>query len=105
MNPGPVEEVGKAAGSFMDIMKSQPLSLALVIMNFALLGYMFYEGHENVKQREHLGDALVKQQTETSKLLSDCIPVQEMKEILRTLKEHGELPILDKSTSGQGDLK
>ena len=30
MNPGITEEVGKQVGGFMDIMRSQPLSLALV---------------------------------------------------------------------------
>jgi hypothetical protein len=37
MNPGAVEEVGKATGAFMTIMKDQPLSLALAVMNVALL--------------------------------------------------------------------
>ena len=35
MNAGITEEVGKQVGGFMDIMRSQPLSLALVVMNVA----------------------------------------------------------------------
>jgi hypothetical protein len=34
---GPVEEGAKLAGGFMDVLRGQPLSLALVVMNIALL--------------------------------------------------------------------
>lgn len=39
---GPVEEGAKVAGGFIDSFKTQPLSLALVIMNLALIGMMYY---------------------------------------------------------------
>ncbi len=39
---GPAEEVGKAASTFMESIKSQPLALALVVMNLGLLGLIYY---------------------------------------------------------------
>jgi hypothetical protein len=66
MNPGAVAESAKAVGGFFDIMRGNPLALALVIMNFALLGYMFWSG------KETLGMAY-KSQTDTQVLLDKCI--------------------------------
>lgn len=37
MNPGLSEEIGKSAGTFMEIMRAQPIALSLVLMNIALL--------------------------------------------------------------------
>ena len=42
MTPGITEEVGRQVGGFMDIMRSQPLSLALVVMNVLLVAFLFY---------------------------------------------------------------
>lgn len=41
MNPGPVEEVGHVATSVVDSLKSQPISLALIVLNviFLITGY------------------------------------------------------------------
>ena len=37
-----IEQLGKAADSFIDAMKSQPLALALAVMNVALLVVFWY---------------------------------------------------------------
>jgi hypothetical protein len=63
---GPVEEAGKAAASFMDSLKSQPLSLALVVMNMALLGLIYFA---LVKQADVRSRDLASIHT----LLSQCI--------------------------------
>jgi hypothetical protein len=46
MNPGVVEEGVKAAGGvatgIVDSMRSQPLAIAMVLMNLALLTFLFY---------------------------------------------------------------
>ena len=73
MNPGPVEEVGKVTNTFMEIMRAQPLSLALVIMNIGLLVVFWLiltTVAENNKLREH---ELFEQQKHTSELLSRCV--------------------------------
>jgi hypothetical protein len=65
MSPGVAEETGKSARSFFEVLREQPLSLALVVMNFALLTYLFWSG------KETLGMAY-KAQTETQLLLDKC---------------------------------
>src|SRR5215831_2372803 len=85
MNPGPVEEGAKVADNFLDAMKTQPLSLALVVMNFGLLGYLFWSGHELMQLREHTAQMIVSWQTETGKLLANCVPLRDMEELLKTL--------------------
>jgi predicted PurR-regulated permease PerM len=45
-----ITETGKAVGGFFDIMRTQPLALALVVMNFALLAYIFWTGGNTLEQ-------------------------------------------------------
>lgn len=73
MNPGPVEEAGKLAGTFMDSLKQQPLSLALVVMNVALLGIFFYVINVNAKQREREVALIYADQKEIRNLLAKCV--------------------------------
>jgi hypothetical protein len=81
MNPGAPEEAAKAAGTFMEIMRSQPLSLALVIMNLGLLAILYYENSQAhsdrnremellYENRKIATDALTKQ----SEMLAKCYP-------------------------------
>ena len=46
-----LEQGGKAVVGFIESLKAQPLSLALVVMNCALLAYLFYTGRESLVQR------------------------------------------------------
>lgn len=59
---------GKAAAGVVDSLKSQPLSLALVIMNIALLA-LFYV---IVKSAEARQDSLALQQAKFVELLAKC---------------------------------
>jgi hypothetical protein len=74
MNPGAGEEAGKAAGLFMNIMKDQPLSLALVIMNCVLLALFFYVIRTATEVRHKEMERIYAAQAETNKLLYSCIP-------------------------------
>jgi hypothetical protein len=42
MNPGILEEAAKSATGVIDAMRSQPLALAMGLMNIALLLFLFY---------------------------------------------------------------
>ena len=74
MNPGATEEAGKAAGMFMSIMKDQPLSLALVVMNCLLLAIFFYVIRTATEVRHQEMDRVFAAQAETNKLLFNCAP-------------------------------
>jgi hypothetical protein len=73
MNPGALEEGARAAGTFMTIMKEQPLSLALSVMNLALVGLIFWFSSKQIEVRNHDLELYFTHQKETSQLLARCI--------------------------------
>ena len=76
MNPGATEEAAKAAGGFIEAMKSQPLSLALVVMNIGLLGFLYYSNVQAHAERALETKLLYENRSEVGKLLANCAPVQ-----------------------------
>lgn len=72
MNPGPVEEVGKVTGTFMGLMKDQPLSLALVVMNIALLALFGYITHRLSVTRADQMEKIFAHQDKVNELLIQC---------------------------------
>lgn len=70
---GAVEETGKAVGGFIDVMKTQPLSLALVVMNAALLYVLWsiYSGADAARKEEMT--LIFGAQEKMQVLLSKCI--------------------------------
>jgi len=66
-------EAAKAANTFVDSLKEQPLSLALVVMNFALIGYVYIQGNQFNQQRADNVKLFTDVQREVQKLLSECI--------------------------------
>ena len=73
MSPGVTEEVSKQVGGFMEIMKMQPLSLALVVMNFLLVAFLFYSNSQVLTQRQNALDQIVKWQQGTDNLMASCV--------------------------------
>jgi hypothetical protein len=69
MDPGRV--TGVATG-FIDALKSQPLSLALCVMNIALLAIMFYDNKGFAAARQESLTMILDYQKETQKLLAQC---------------------------------
>lgn len=75
MNPGAAEEVGKQVGTFMSIMKEQPLSLALCVMNVLLLALFFYIFKNASERWQSQFEITQKAQTEVHELLYNCTPI------------------------------
>jgi hypothetical protein len=67
-----MSEVGQAANTFMDAMKSQPLALALCVMNVALLAIMFYQNKGYTEARQTSLTMILDYQKEMQKLLAQC---------------------------------
>jgi CHASE3 domain sensor protein len=63
----------QAANTFMQSLKEQPLSLALVVMNFALLGFVYMQSNQFNNQRADNVKLFTDVQREVQKLLSECI--------------------------------
>jgi hypothetical protein len=68
-----VEEAGKTARGFLDALKDQPLSLALVVMNFLLVAYLFYSGTSITSQRQETTKMIVAWQERTDQLMASCV--------------------------------
>lgn len=67
------EEAGKAVGGVLDIMRAQPLVLGLLLVIFALIGFVYVqEGQFNSMRAENV-KLFVDVQKETQKILSQCI--------------------------------
>ena len=64
----------QVARSFIDALKDQPLSLALVLMNLLLLGFLYYQGVEAAKERHLEMELLYKNRELVAELLFKCQP-------------------------------
>jgi hypothetical protein len=73
MTPGPVEEVGQTARSFVDALKGQPAVLALIVANGAMLVFMFYALSKGAQFRDALLTQQFNYQREVSLLLAKCV--------------------------------
>jgi hypothetical protein len=79
------EEVSKQVGGFMDIMRSQPLSLALVLMNVGLIVFLFYSQSQTLTQRQHALDQIVQWQRDTDRLMAGCISKEALELVLNAV--------------------
>jgi hypothetical protein len=73
MNPGVIEEVGKVATGVIDSLRSQPATMALIVISFGMMGYIYYEGVSFNNARLEIFKKVLEQQSEVNKLLSQCI--------------------------------
>ena len=74
---GPINNGARAVSTFIDALKAQPLSLALVVMNIGLLGFLYYSGVVAHSERSREMEMLYENRREMAKLLYQCTPVQE----------------------------
>jgi hypothetical protein len=70
---GAVEEGAKLAGGFMDALKREPLSLALVAMNLSLLGFFWLILNAVAAQREREVNLLYEDKKEVRELIAKCV--------------------------------
>jgi uncharacterized protein (UPF0264 family) len=68
-----MENATKAVSGFVGAMKEQPLALALCVMNFALIGFVYYQSSLFNAQRADNVKLFIDVQKEVQKLLSECI--------------------------------
>jgi hypothetical protein len=73
LNAGPAEEVGKVATSFIDAMRSQPSVLALIVVTFGMVGYVYYQGMSFEAARRENVASVIKMQADMSRLIAQCV--------------------------------
>jgi hypothetical protein len=95
------QEAGKVAAGFVDAMKAQPLSLALVVMNIALLAILYYGLSVSVATRQREFDAIMNNQQvmrdSQRDIRANMVPESEMRSVQLTLR--------DKLDEIRGDLR
>jgi hypothetical protein len=74
MTNGPSHEAGETARSLINIFGAQPLVLALVVMNFALLGFLYWASISFANERQKSLEMLYADRQNESKLLAGCYP-------------------------------
>lgn len=73
MNPGISEEAGQTARSFIDALKQQPSTLALIVANIAMLVFMFYALAKAAEFRDGMLSGQFAYQKHVTELLSKCV--------------------------------
>ena len=68
------EEVGRAASGFVEALKGQPLSLALVAMNLLLIGFLYYSGIVAANERHKEMELLYENRRQVADYLFRCYP-------------------------------
>jgi hypothetical protein len=69
----PMSTLQNATGGFLSAMRDHPMELALVVMNFALIGFVYFQSLQFNTQRKDNVALFIQVQSEVQKLLSQCI--------------------------------
>jgi hypothetical protein len=72
--PDPVHEAGETARTALDVFRTQPFLLAMILVNAALLGYLYYQGVNNNQERHRELELLYQNREFVAKLLYQCSP-------------------------------
>jgi hypothetical protein len=78
------EEAGKAVRGFVDTLRDQPLSLALVVMNIALLALVGWNARDQTATRLETAKLIIEKFKATDKLLANCTDVEGVRRLLQT---------------------
>jgi len=73
MNPGAIEEVGKVATGVIDALRTQPMVIALIVLNFIIIGFVYFSVKDRRDQDHKIMSLLLEQQTKAQELLSRCV--------------------------------
>jgi len=77
MSPnGPIHEAGETARSAINIFTQAPLVLALILMNVALLGILYYVLSQVYERRAKDQELIYQEQKEVQQLLLNCVPIK-----------------------------
>ena len=74
MTNGPVREAGETARTIVDVFRTSPLTLALILMNLALLGLLYFSSVSGERERSKSLELLYDNRKIVGQLLHDCTP-------------------------------
>lgn len=80
MNPGgPVEEAGKTARGLIDAMRDQPYLLASMVLNFTIIGLLFYVAHATHETRSREVDLVYENAKQLQQIITHGCPQSGMR--------------------------
>jgi preprotein translocase subunit YajC len=82
-----VEEVGRTTRGFFSVMKENPLSLALVVVVFALAAMLYYSSKETLEQRTAMAKMIVEWQKEQQVILGGCVSADVTKGMMDNMQK------------------
>ena len=74
MSNGPVREAGETARSAINVFRDNPFTFALILMNLALLGFLYYSGVVAHQERREELSMLYDNRRFVGQLLAECQP-------------------------------
>jgi hypothetical protein len=88
MDPtGVTKEVGETTRGFFNVMKENPLSLALVVVVFALAAMQYYTNKETLEQRTRMSDLIINWQKEQQVILGGCVSAEVTKGMMDNMQK------------------
>lgn len=102
MDPtGVTREVGETTRGFFTVMKENPLSLALVVVVFALAAMLYYSSKETLEQRTAMANMIVQWQKEQQVILGGCVSSEVTKGMMDNMQKITETML----TYNNGEIK
>jgi len=95
------KEVGETTRSFFGVMRENPLSLALVIVVFALAAMLYYSSKETLEQRTAMAKMIVEWQKEQQVILGGCVSADVTKGMMDNMQKITETML----TYNNGEIK
>jgi hypothetical protein len=71
----PIHEAGETARSAIDVFRTSPFTLALILMNLALLGFLYLFSIHAETERTRALELLYENRKYVGDILSRCYPV------------------------------
>lgn len=87
MNPSIHEEVGETTRSFFGVMGSNPLSLALVVVVFALSFMLYFSSAATLEQRSVMAKMIIQWQQEQQVILGGCVSADVSKNMMDNMQK------------------
>ena len=94
-------EVGQTTRGFFSVMKENPLSLALVVVVFALSFMLYYSNAATLEQRSAMANMIIQWQKEQQVILGGCVSAEVTKGMMDNMQKITETML----TYNNGEIK
>jgi hypothetical protein len=82
----PVRETAEVAGGVLDVLRNQPSTVAMIVISFALLFFLWYTQSSYSSERAQLTQLILEHQRETQAVLAKCVEPAQVETIIKQLE-------------------